>query len=85
MDNIITFTINNKVGSKLFKITTDAKYNNKTIIFFIYDNDEESVKQRLAAGAVYNYLSENGTNFIAYNHDIIAATFGVTYSIKEVN
>lgn len=84
MDNIITFTIDNKAGSKLFKITTDAKYNSKTIIFFIHDNDEENVKKRLAAGAVYDYLTNGDSNFIVYNREIIAATFGATYTIEEV-
>lgn len=84
MDNIITFTINNKAGSKLFKITTDAKYNDKTIIFFIHDDTEENVKKRLAAGAVYDYLSDGGTNLVHLNFEIIAATFGATYTIEEV-
>lgn len=83
-NNIITFTINDRSGTKLFKVNTTATYNGTNISFFIIADNEEQVHARLRAGAVYDYLTEQGKNLICFSHELVQLLFGASYTLTEV-
>jgi len=95
-NNTITFTIDDKAGNKRFKVTTDAEYEvasllcctrdeikKRNIVFYILADDEKQAHERLAAGAVYKYLTNNGIDHCSTNHDIVRVLFASNYTLEE--